>query len=83
MCPGGRRDGRSPGERGATQNSRKSWLENAVVCEQCRSVWGEPHEIGVGPLGTEMERCQGESTALEMEVHGRVKGGKFLFIDFQ
>ena len=46
-------------------------------------MWGEPHEIGVGPLGTEMERFQGESTALETEVHGRVKGGKFLFIDFQ
>lgn len=60
--------------KGATQNSRKSWLQNAVVCEECRSVLGEPHEIGVGPLGTEAEQFQRESTPLETEVHVRVKG---------
>lgn len=39
-------------------------------------MWGEPHEIGLGLLGAEAERVQGEWTALEVEIHGRVKGGK-------
>ena len=48
VCPGGRRDGRSPGERGATQNSRKvGWrmllyVRSAIRCggNHTRLAWG-------------------------------------------